>query len=148
MWDSRIEMMCNMRRANLVMEEVDDTPWIELVVGTVDGVERPLHKVMIVIRKMWYINICVLKPVIFHCPREMRMINNDKDVKLQCRTQTCGMNSPSVQNQPCVNNNQRPSVQCHHFGNTITHGPGHCSCCDKRYTNVTLIDLLFPIAWE
>ncbi len=65
MWDSRIEIMCNMRRANLVMEEVDDTPWIELVVGTVDGVERPLHKVMIVIRKMWYINICVLKPVIF-----------------------------------------------------------------------------------
>ena len=62
--DGRIEVMCHMGGSNFVMKEVDGAPWIEFVVGTVDGVESALDEVVVAIGEVWDINVSVLKPVI------------------------------------------------------------------------------------
>lgn len=63
MGDRRIEVMGHVRRSDLVMEEVDDAPRIELVVRPVDGVERSLDEVVILVGEMRHVDVGVLEPV-------------------------------------------------------------------------------------
>lgn len=57
--------MCS---ANLVVKEVDDSPWVQLVVWSIDCMKRTLHEVVVVFRKMRYIHIRVLQPSVKNQP--------------------------------------------------------------------------------
>ena len=48
---------------NLVVQKVNDPPWIQFVVGTIDGMQSALDKVVVVGGKVRNIDIRVLKPV-------------------------------------------------------------------------------------
>jgi len=61
-WDGRVEVMRNMGRANFVMEEVNYSPRIEFVVGTINCMECTPHEVVIIISEVWNVNVSMLKP--------------------------------------------------------------------------------------
>ena len=63
-WDSGIEVMSHVGTSNFVVKEVNESPWIHFVVWTVNCVESTLHEVMIVIGKVWDINISMLEPIL------------------------------------------------------------------------------------
>mmetsp|Transcript_25938 Transcript_25938/g.44126 ORF Transcript_25938/g.44126 Transcript_25938/m.44126 type:complete len:210 (-) Transcript_25938:589-1218(-) len=60
--------MCHMRRSNLVMQEVDQSPRIQLIVWTVNGMEGSLDVVVILVAKMRHIDIGVLQPCVYNQP--------------------------------------------------------------------------------
>jgi hypothetical protein len=58
-----IEMMGDVGRSNLVMQEINRTPRIHFIVGTINGVQGSLDKVVVVFGKVRNVDICVLKPL-------------------------------------------------------------------------------------
>lgn len=75
MRDSGIEMVSYMCGPDFVMKEINNTPRVKFVVGTVNGVKGSFDIVMVIIGEMGYINISMLKPT--------------------CRTRTCKSYSES-----------------------------------------------------
>ena len=61
--NGRVKVMGNVSGTDLVVQKVDQTPRVHLVIGTVDCVERTLDKAMVVFRKVRHINVGVLQPV-------------------------------------------------------------------------------------
>jgi hypothetical protein len=68
--DRRIEVVRNVRRSDLVMEEVDDAPRVELVVRAVDGVEGALDEVVIAVSEMRNVDVGVLEPALLPTGKE------------------------------------------------------------------------------
>mmetsp|Transcript_39257 Transcript_39257/g.83831 ORF Transcript_39257/g.83831 Transcript_39257/m.83831 type:complete len:327 (-) Transcript_39257:532-1512(-) len=54
--------MGDVRRADLVMEEVNGSPGVHLVVGTVDGVERAADEVVVGVGEVGHVDVRVLEP--------------------------------------------------------------------------------------
>jgi len=65
MWDSGIEVMGDVSASNFVVEEVNGSPWIQFVVWAIDCVEGTPDEVVVVIGKVWNVNVGVLEPVVF-----------------------------------------------------------------------------------
>ena len=63
MWDGRIKVMGDVSASNFVVKEVNGTPWIQFVVWTVNCVEGTLDEVVIIIGKVWDIDVSVLEPL-------------------------------------------------------------------------------------
>ena len=61
-WDGTIEVMRDVRRPDFVMEKVDDSPRIELVIWPIDGMKRPLHICVILVVKVGNVSVGVLQP--------------------------------------------------------------------------------------
>mmetsp|Transcript_38635 Transcript_38635/g.81240 ORF Transcript_38635/g.81240 Transcript_38635/m.81240 type:complete len:443 (+) Transcript_38635:349-1677(+) len=80
MGDSRVKMVCHMGGSNFVVEEVNGTPGVEFVVGTVDGVEGAPDEVVVIVGEVWHINIRVLKP----CVENQPGIDNNKRTSIDC----------------------------------------------------------------
>lgn len=57
--------MSDVSASNLVVEEVNDTPWVQFVVWAVDGVECSLDKVVVIVGEVWDVHVSVLEPVGF-----------------------------------------------------------------------------------
>mmetsp|Transcript_14532 Transcript_14532/g.42568 ORF Transcript_14532/g.42568 Transcript_14532/m.42568 type:complete len:259 (-) Transcript_14532:516-1292(-) len=55
---------------------------------------------------------------------------------------------PCVQNQPCIDDKKRSSVQSHHLRHTIACCPGCNDTNSSRNPNITRKDLLLPVARE
>ena len=62
MWDSGVEVMSDVSASNFVVKEVNGTPWIQFVVWAINCVEGTLDEVVIIIGKVWDIDVCVLEP--------------------------------------------------------------------------------------
>ncbi len=60
--NGRIKVVRDMGRANFVMEEVNKTPRVEFVVRTINCMECASNKVVVIVSKMWNINVSMLKP--------------------------------------------------------------------------------------
>ncbi len=58
----RIEMVGNMCCTNFVVQKVNKSPWIELIVRTIDCVQSSLYKVVFVVGKVRNIDVRVLEP--------------------------------------------------------------------------------------
>ena len=55
-------MVSNVCSTNLVVQKVNESKWIKLIVWTIDGVESTLYKVMVFVGKVRNINVGVLEP--------------------------------------------------------------------------------------
>lgn len=49
MRDGGIKMVSNMRSSDLVVQEVDYAPWVQLVVWAIDGMQSSLNKGVLVL---------------------------------------------------------------------------------------------------
>ncbi len=61
--------MGDVSASNFVVEEVNNTPWVQFVIWAVDCVEGTLDEVVIVIGKVWDINVSVLEPILIYMKR-------------------------------------------------------------------------------
>ena len=61
----RIEMVGNVRSTNLVVQKVNESPRIELVVGAIDCVQGTLYVGVVVMGKVRNIDVRVLEPAKF-----------------------------------------------------------------------------------
>ena len=59
-------MVRNVCCANLVVQEVNESKGIEFVVRTIDCVQCTLHERVVVVGKVWYVDVRVLEPMILH----------------------------------------------------------------------------------
>jgi hypothetical protein len=80
--DSGIKMVGDMGSSDFVVQEVNESPWIHLVVGAVNCVQSTLNEAVVVFRKMRHIDIRMLEPIIF----KQKMIWSAKVVYDQSRT--------------------------------------------------------------
>ena len=61
----RIEMVGNVRGTNLVVQKVNESPRIKLVVGAIDRVQGTLYVGVVVMGKVRNVDIRVLEPTKF-----------------------------------------------------------------------------------
>ena len=71
--------MGDVSASNFVMEEVNGSPWVQFVVWAIDCVEGTPDEVVVVIGKVWNINVGVLEPIVFR--REYMNMRREKDEK-------------------------------------------------------------------
>ena len=50
---------------DFVVQEVNESPWVHLVIGAVNCVQSTLNKAVVVFRKMGHIDVRMLKPIFF-----------------------------------------------------------------------------------
>ena len=72
MWDSGVKVMSDVGASNFVVKEVNGTPWIQFVVWAINCVEGTLDEVVIIVGKVWDIDVCVLEPLLY-CVERMNM---------------------------------------------------------------------------
>ena len=136
MRDRRIKVMGDVRCSNLVMQKVNDTPWIQLVIGTVNRVESPLHKVVIVLRIVRNVNVRMLQPTSDNKAMSVSIMDRRRQQQ-QHRIEThAKSNLPSVQDQPRVDNNQGTTVERHHLRESIAESPCYSTSHNSSNPNV------------
>ena len=57
-------MMGDVSCSDLVVQEINDPPGIELVIRPINRVQGALDKIVVVIRKMRHVSVRVLQPVV------------------------------------------------------------------------------------
>jgi ethanolamine utilization microcompartment shell protein EutS len=62
MRNGTVKVMSYMSASDFVVEEIDKTPGVKFVVGTVDCVECSLDEVVVVVGEVWNVNVGVLEP--------------------------------------------------------------------------------------
>lgn len=55
-------MVSNVCSTNLVVQKVNESKWIKLIIWAIDGVESALYKVMVFVGKVRNINVGMLEP--------------------------------------------------------------------------------------
>jgi len=58
----RVKVVSDMRGSNLVMQEINKTPRIHLIINSINSMHSSLHKVVIVNIEVRYVDVRVLKP--------------------------------------------------------------------------------------
>lgn len=62
MRNGAVKVMSYMSASDFVVEEIDKTPGVKFIVGTVDSVECSLDEVVVVVGEVWDVNVGVLEP--------------------------------------------------------------------------------------
>lgn len=60
--------MCS---SDSVVQEINDSPWVQLVIGAVNCVQSTLNEAVVVFRKMGHIDVRMLEPILF---KEMSLL--------------------------------------------------------------------------
>lgn len=90
MGDRRIKVVGHVGGADFVMQKVNDSPWVELVVGSINGVKSTLDKVVVVLGKVWDVNVGVLQPLTRRNEQEkLERAKNDKETHPQPTLTMC-----------------------------------------------------------
>ena len=86
--------MGDVSASNFVVKEVNGTPWIQFVVWAVNCVEGTLDEVVVIIGKVWDIDVSVLEPTLIFMKRlisvkrmNVRRHSHDhrkRQISLQC----------------------------------------------------------------
>ena len=61
-WDGRIKVVCDVRCSNLVVQEVNQSPGVKLIVWSINCVQGAFYVAVVLVREVRNINIGMLKP--------------------------------------------------------------------------------------
>ena len=90
--DTRVKVMSDVRRTNLVVQKVNETPRVELVVRSVNGMEDSLDVRVILLAKVRDVRVCVLEPMyIYRYMLVVVVVNKTCDSETRSVVSVCMM---------------------------------------------------------
>lgn len=108
-WNGGIKMVGHMGCTNLMVQKVNQTPRIHLVVGTINGVQGSLDKVVVIQFEMRDICVCVLQPG-YHWQQSTADVSQNIVSHDHGNSLAYAVNLPSVKDQPGIDHQQRTAV--------------------------------------